>query len=292
EADATAGQLVLIGNKATIEEIVKLLKDKGEIVDLTASSYGPTVRSSHRTIALPGSAAQDRIVDALQSQFQGKYKLNIKDTRPKTEAVGGEQAYDQGYDPREGGFGPYSLPYNGPRDFGGGRGPYGQPNFDPRSAPGGPQGPAEQPRTEGHKEAAPMNPAGPARPTTSGFAAPKLNGFGKPVTPKGSPMTPPASSKPAEAPKTEAPKTEAPKSEAPKSDKMARRPLARPYQFVGFGEDEPAKETPAKSETKSEPDNPDSAKSERAEAQPDKTSAKSKEPASEEPQKPAAKETN
>lgn len=288
EADATAMQLMVYGPKSKIEMIRKFLEEKEELP--SNEPLGPLVRSSRRTIGLPSSAAQDRILTALDSQFQGKYKLKFNDTRSKTEPVG-DQGGNQGYDPRGGGFGPENLPYYppggggyrgafGPGGFGPGGGGYNGPGAYGPGAPGvggaliGPQGgPAEQPRTEGAREAAPMNPATTpaARPTTSGFGSPKASGFGRPAAskPSGVPMVP---AKPAEAPKTEAPKADVPKAEAPKSDKMARRGLPAPYHFVGFAQEAETKKEPAKKE----------------EAKPEATPAK--EPVAEEKPEPAKKE--
>ncbi len=251
EADSIAMQLMVYGSKAKIEQIRSFLKAKDELDDETIYG-GPTVRANRRTISIAGTAAQQRILDAAKSTFQGLRgnPLTIKFTESAgpangNVAPGGFPGFEQGFDPRGGGY-----------DNRGSERGFDRGNSDPRgfqdrplipgpgyAPPGGPQGSAEQPRViEGPKEAAP------ARPTTSGFAPLKTNGFTQPVAPK-SPMAPvvvPPAVKPAEAPQTEAPKA-APEA-AKANDKMARRGHPSPYQFVGFGQDEPAKE-PTQPET-------------------------------------------
>ncbi len=236
EPDAVAMQLMIAGTKTQIDQIRKFLEEKGEIPDLVA--YGPTVRSHSRTITAAGSAAQQRILDAAKASFSGVRSNNVQ-FKFTGSAAGGQEFPGGGFPGSEGGFDPRGGGYDD-------RGFQDRPLIPGPGygTPGGPQGPLEQPRAEAPKEAAPA-----ARPTTSGFAPSKSSGFGPTrVAPKApaTPVTPPPAVKPAEAPKTEAPAAE-----APKSDKSARRGNPTPYQFVGFGQDEPTKE-PAKPEPKPE----------------------------------------
>ena len=246
EADSTAMQIVVKGNKAQIEQIKKFLEAKGEIPQEVA--YGPSVRSNRRTISISGSSAQMRVLEAAKASFGGTRNNPVEFKFIDGPPGGGEFRSDgfrgeEGYDPRGGGFDRgFPGAERDPRSFG------------PQSAPQNPAGPppGEASKTEPPKEAPPA-----ARPTTSGFAPTKNSGFSKPPAAKPAvpPMTPPAA-KPAEAPKAEAPKTEAPKAapEAPKSsDKTTRRSLSTPYQFVGFGQDEPEKKEPAKPQATEKP---------------------------------------
>ncbi|MGI8980286.1 MAG: secretin N-terminal domain-containing protein, partial [Pirellulaceae bacterium] len=256
EADSIAMQIMIRGSKAQIEQIRKFLEDKGEIEDLVA--YGPTARTNRRMISVSGTAAQMRVLEAARASFNGTRNNKVEFNFPEGAAGGGDNpgggfpGGEQGFDPRGGGYEGRGFERGYPDQRG-------NPDRSlipgPGHAPSGSQAPEQPGVIVTPKEAAPA-----ARPTTSGFAPSKSSGFGRPAAPKSpvSPMVPPAG-KPAEAPKTEAPKA-AP--EATKAiDKMARRGGSSPYQFVGFGQDEPAKDAaqpkaakePAKVETKTEP---------------------------------------
>lgn len=279
EADSTAMQIVVKGNKAQIEQIKKFLEAKGEIPQEVA--YGPSVRSNRRTISISGNSAQMRVLEAAKASFGGtrsnpvEFKFIGGVPTSEDNRGGGYQGGGEGYDPR--GFDPRGFEGRGfNREV-----PLDRPIQDPsRSAPPGTiQGPAEPPRTETPKEAAPA-----ARPTTSGFAPSKNSGFSKPpaAKPVAPPTTPPAA-KPAEAPKVEAPKA-AP--ETPKaSDGATRRSLPTPYQFVGFGQDEPEKKEPAQAE----PAKPQETEKPAAPAKEPAAEEKAEEPAKEAPAKEEAK---
>ncbi|MBC7851946.1 MAG: hypothetical protein IAF94_00775 [Pirellulaceae bacterium] len=284
EADSIAMQLMVVGPKAKVEQIRKFLDEKGETSD--PQVYGPTVRANRRTISIAGTAAQQRILDAAKSTFQGLRgnPLTIKFTEGAgpangNEAPGGFPGFEQGYDPRGGGYDGRGFERGDPRND---LRAFPDRLIDPRTLPpGGPQNPAEQPRaSEAPREAAP------ARPTTSGFAPLKTNGFARPVAPK-APMTPmvvPPAARPAEAPKTEAPQTTPEPAKA--NDKMARRGSPSRYQFVGFAQEEAAKEpaTP-------EPAKPQAEKKAAEEvAEEEKPTEPAKEPAAEARKEEPAKE--
>ncbi|MCE9526628.1 MAG: hypothetical protein K8R36_11305, partial [Planctomycetales bacterium] len=244
EADTTAMQILIKGNKAVIEQVRKFLEEKGEIVKPV--EYGPTVRTNRRTISIAGNSAQMRVLEAAKASFNGtrsnKVEFKFVDGPPASgDNRGGGNPAGDGFDPR--GFegrGFSERGFEGPGRFQ--RGNPGQPLIQgPGNTPGG-----EQPRTEAPKTEAPA-----ATPTTSGFKTPSGSGFAPRVVPKGpmtpmTPMTPPAA-KPAEAPKA------APEA-AKANDKVTRRGSATPYHFVGFGQNELAKAEEPKAETpKAEP---------------------------------------
>lgn len=281
QADTIAMQLMIRGSKSQVAQIREFLQAKEEIVSV--EDYGPTARSNRRTISIPGSAAQLRVLEQAKASFQGIRRNNVQiinalDNSAPPQAQGGEN-----YDPRGGGYERgFDRGYPDQRGYPD-RGSYPDRGFLPgpnNQEPGAPQGPVVPPRTEVPREVAP------ARPTTSGFAPPRTNGFApKPPATK-APMTPlpvPAA-KPAEAPKAEAPKTEAPKADAPKAeDKMAHGRGKTPYHFVGFGQEEPAaKKEPTKEPTE-EPAKAPVAKDPAKEALPPATKAEPAAPKSEQP---------
>jgi hypothetical protein len=101
EADATAMQLMMVGPKAKVEQIRKFLEEKKELIG-PPEEYGPTVRSKRRTISVPGSTAQDRILSSLESELRARrVNFKINDSRPKVEqGTGANSGFDQrGFNP-------------------------------------------------------------------------------------------------------------------------------------------------------------------------------------------------